>query len=68
MVTNGKSFMFSARLPADLVERVDFVARNSEDPNMVTRSAAVHDALNKWLPEQERRLTALGLTPPKKAR
>lgn len=65
---NGKSTMISARFPKDLVDRVDFVARNTQDPDVTTRSAAVLDAVSRWLPEQEKKLTALGLTPPKKAR
>jgi len=57
--------MLSARLPRALVERVDFVARNIDTPGITNRSAAVYDALLKWLPEQEKRLVALGLAPPK---
>lgn len=61
-----KSKMVSSRLPASLVERVDFVVRNSEPEEVKNRSTAVADALHNWLPGQEERLRKLGLTVPKK--
>lgn len=58
--------MISARVPASLVARVDFVTRNI-DSNVVNRSLAVQAAIEAWLPGQEERLTELGILP-KKAR
>lgn len=67
MMDECKSPMISARLPRALVERVDYVARNAEGP-ITNRSKAVRAALEAWLPEQEKKLQALGLTPPKARR
>jgi len=66
MSTERKT-MISARLPAALIARVDFVARNIDTEAVKNRSAAVHAALETWLPAQERRLEELGIIP-KKAR
>jgi len=66
--SNNRSTMISARLPKDTVARVDFVVRNIDNDDLVTRSAALQAALETWLPPQEKRLVELGLTPPKKAR
>lgn len=62
-----KSKMVSSRLPAPLVERVDFVVRNSEPDVVKNRSTAVASALAEWLPGQEERLRRLGLAVPKKS-
>lgn len=51
----------SVRLPAVLVARVDFVARNIDSEAVTNRSAALHAALRAWLPAQEKRLAELGL-------
>lgn len=67
MTTERKSTMVSARLPTPLVARVDFVTRNIDNDQLITRSAAVAAALEAWLPAQEERLAELGLIP-KKAR
>jgi Arc/MetJ-type ribon-helix-helix transcriptional regulator len=67
MADECKSPMISARLPRALVERVDFVTRNTEG-DATNRSKAVRAALETWLPEEERRLKQLGLAPPEKAR
>lgn len=56
-----KSKMVSSRLPANLVERVDFVVRNSEPEEVKNRSTAVASALQAWLPGQEERLRRLGV-------
>lgn len=57
--------MVSARLPASLVARVDFLTKNTEG-DLRSRSAALQAALEHWLPEQERvlekRLEQLGVT------
>ena len=65
MSPERKATMVSARLPASLVARVDFLTKNTEgDPR--SRSAAFQAALEHWLPEQERvlelRLEKLGVT------
>lgn len=65
-----KTVMVSARLPASLVARVDFIAKNTEG-DIRSRSAALQTALEAWLPAQEttleKRLEQLG-APSKKAR
>lgn len=59
--------MVSLRLPKGLVARVDFVARNTDSETVKSRSAALHAAVEAWLPAQERRLEELGVLA-KKAR
>lgn len=70
MAIERKTVMVSARLPASLVARVDFLTRNSEG-NVSSRSAAVQTALEGWLPDEEKtlekRLEQLG-APSKKLR
>lgn len=66
MANECKSPMVSARLPRLLVERVDFVTRNT-DGDITNRSKALRAALETWLPAQEERLMQLGILP-KKAR
>jgi len=56
--------MVSARLPAALVARADYVARNTEG-EVKNRSAAVQAALEAWLPGQETQLQELGIMPKK---
>jgi Arc/MetJ-type ribon-helix-helix transcriptional regulator len=62
-----KKTMISARLPAPLIARMDFVARNIDGDTVRNRSTAVQAAIEAWLPSQERRLEELGLLT-KKAR
>lgn len=62
-----KSVMLSARLPKPLVERLDYVARNTDSDNVKNRSTALRSAIEAWLPGQEQRLTDLGILQ-KKAR
>lgn len=59
--------MITVRLPNSTVRRVDFVARNTDSKGIVNRSTAIRDALDKWLPEQEKRLAELGILPEEKA-
>ena len=67
MATERKTVMISARLPASLVARVDFVARNTEG-EIKNRSGAVQAALEDWLPGHEFEIRKrLGTPPPKKA-
>lgn len=65
MSPERKATMVSARLPASLVARVDFLTKNTEG-DLRSRSAALQAALEHWLPEQERvlekRLEQLGVT------
>lgn len=65
-----KTVMISARLPASLVARVDFLTKNTEG-DVRSRSAAVQTALEGWLPSEEKtlekRLEQVG-APSKKAR
>lgn len=67
MSEERKSIMVSARLPAALVARVDFIVRNSEPELVRNRSTAVELALLAWLPDEETRLEKLGVLA-KKAR
>ncbi len=60
MTPERKNIMVSVRLPAALVARADFVARNT-DGDIKSRSAALHAALEGWLPGQESRLMELGV-------
>ena len=65
MSPERKATMVSARLPASLVARVDFLTKNTEG-DLRSRSVALQAALEHWLPEQERvlekRLEQLGVT------
>lgn len=67
MGTERKTTMVSARLPASLVDRVDYVTRNT-DGDATNRSLAIQAALEGWLPGQEQRLEQLGILTPKKTR
>lgn len=60
-----RKLMTAMRLPRDLVERVDFVARNHDSDVLVDRTAVITAAIKSWLPGAEARLLELGLTPPK---
>lgn len=53
--------MISARVPAALVVRLDYVARNTENTAVKNRSTAVLAALETWLAAQEQRLVDLGV-------
>ena len=68
MGTERKTARINARVPKSLLERVDFVARNTDAPGVESISTAVQAALEAWLPGQEERLVTLGVPPPKKAR
>lgn len=63
-MADKKSIMVSLRLPALLVARADFVARNT-DGEAKNRSIALRIALEEWLPKQEQRLEQLGVLPKK---
>lgn len=60
-----KDVMLSARLPAALVDRIDYVARNIDGETAHTRSTAVRTALEQWLDKCEDRLRELGVLGPK---
>ncbi len=57
-----RKFMLSARLPAVVVERMDFVVKNM---GIVDRTAAIREAIESWLLPREQRLRESGLKPPK---
>jgi Arc/MetJ-type ribon-helix-helix transcriptional regulator len=65
MPTERKSTMISARLPSELVARVDFVTRNNGDVR--NRSTALRAALEDWLPGLEHDIRKQLGTPPKKS-
>lgn len=60
-----KKTMISIRLPAALVVRLDYVARNTEVEWVRNRSTAAHAAINDWVNSQEERLRVLGVLPKK---
>ncbi len=60
--------MISGRLPAALVDRVDYVTRNIDSETIKNRSAALREALEAWLPGCEDRLRELGVLAPTRAR
>jgi hypothetical protein len=64
-MTGKEKLMISVRLPAALVARVDFVARNIDSEVVKNRSTALHAAVEAWLPTQEERLVVLGIIPKK---
>ncbi len=65
MATERKSTMISARLPAALVARVDYVTRNTEG-HETNRSKVILAALDDWLPARETEIgNRLGTTPKK---
>ena len=53
--------MISARLPLRLIERADFVARNTTGEGTKNRSAVIQTALEDWLALQERELEKAGI-------
>lgn len=61
MTSERKSTRISARLPAGVVSRVDFVVRNIDSDAVKNRSAALLAALEAWLPGREDRLRELGI-------
>ena len=65
MASERKTTMISARLSAATVERLDFVARNTENTAVKNRSTAVLQAIETWLTAQEDRLRELGVLPKK---
>lgn len=62
-----ESKMASLRLPAALLVRLDFIARNTDAGPVKNRSAAVRAAIEAWLPGQEKELESRGVLS-KKAR
>lgn len=68
MEAERKSTMISARLPAVLVERLDYVARNIDSKTVKNRSTALREALELWLPGCEDRLRELGVLAKKATR
>jgi len=68
MGSERKTVMISGRLPAALVERLDYVTRNIDSETVKNRSAALREALEAWLPGREDRLRELGVLSAKKTR
>ncbi len=68
MGTERKTIMISGRLPAALVDRVDYVTRNIDSETIKNRSAALREALEAWLPGCEDRLRELGILTAKAVR
>lgn len=66
MPEERKNVMISARLPTVLIERLDYVARNTPDESVTNRSTAILRALETWLPGQEDQLRKLGVLLAKK--
>jgi hypothetical protein len=64
-MAENKTFMISARVAPSLVERTDYVVRNTDDDAVRTRSQAVARALETWVGEQEKELRRLGVIPEK---
>lgn len=62
----SKTTMVSARVPSSLVERVDYVLRNTMPEDARNRSSAIGKALERWTVEQETILEKLGIKAPKK--
>jgi metal-responsive CopG/Arc/MetJ family transcriptional regulator len=60
----SKTTMISARVPSDLVDRVDYVVRNQDAVD--NRSGAVARALEQWTTAQEQELERLGVKTPKR--
>lgn len=60
MTPERKNTRISARLPASLVARADYVARNTSG-DVKNRSTALQAALEAWLPGQEDQLVQLGV-------
>ena len=63
-MSSKRKLMISARMPADLIKRVDFVARNIDSDALATRTMVITAAVESWLPEAEKRLCELGVPPP----
>lgn len=65
MSTERKDVMVSARLAKSTVERLDFIARNTDDARVKNRSTAVEAAIESQLIVWEDRLKELGVIPKK---
>ena len=66
-MADKKSTMISARLPETLVQRLDYVARNTDNEAVTNRSTGLRAALEAWLPGCEDRLRELGVLAKKKS-
>jgi len=65
-MSSKRKLMISARMPVDLIERVDFVVRNIDSDTLATRTMVITAAVESWLPKAEKRLCELGVPPPKR--
>jgi hypothetical protein len=53
--------MICVRVPSGLVDRVDYVVRNTDSERVTNRSRAVSAALEGWTKAEELKLEALGI-------
>lgn len=53
--------MVTVRLPPDVLDRVDFIARNTDKETIAHRSDAIRVAIEEWLPKEEKHLMGLGI-------
>jgi predicted DNA-binding protein len=63
-MSRAGKIMISLRLPAGLVNRLDYAARNT-DERQATRSSEIQEAIELWLRGREDQLRKLGLEPPR---
>jgi hypothetical protein len=57
----SKTTMICVRVPSGLVDRVDYVVRNTDSERVTNRSRAVSAALEGWTKAEELKLEALGI-------
>lgn len=68
MEDGRKSTMISARLRTPLIDRVDYVTKNTKGA-ATSRTSAIREALENWLPGEELDIQQrLGTSAPKKLR
>jgi predicted DNA-binding protein len=63
-MSRARKTMISLRLPVSLVDRLDYVVRNT-DVCPATRSSEIQEAIELWLRSREDQLRKLGLEPPR---
>jgi metal-responsive CopG/Arc/MetJ family transcriptional regulator len=63
-MSRARKIMISVRLHAGLVDRLDYVVRNTDECK-ATRSAGIQRAIELWLRSREEQLRKLGLELPK---
>jgi Arc/MetJ-type ribon-helix-helix transcriptional regulator len=63
-MSRARKTMISVRLPASLIDRLDYAVRNT-DESQATRSSQIQEAIELWLRSREEQLRKLGLEPPR---